>query len=93
VFGVIYVTKKRTRFDLVQLVSLAENGIIDFDHMERWDQFKKEGSDEDVIFWNKLKDRVRMDESGALNLDPPLSLSEKLWAKMIARRVEERGLC
>jgi hypothetical protein len=62
------VTKKRTRSDLVLLISSAEKGVIDLDHMKRWNQFKKEWSEEDVFFWNRLKDRMVKDESGVLKL-------------------------
>jgi hypothetical protein len=87
------VTKKRTRSDLVWLISSAEKGVIDLDHMKRWKQFKKEWSEEDVFFWNRLKDRMVKDESGVLKFDPPLSLGEKIQAKMFAKRAEERDLC
>ena len=84
---------KRTRTDLVQLISLAEKGVIDFDHVERWNRFKKEWSEEDIIFWNKLKNRMTKDESGVLRLDPPLSIDEKMQAKIFVQRAEERYLC
>ena len=84
---------KRTRTDLIQLISLAENGVIDFDHVERWNRFKKEWSEEDIIFWNKLKNRMTKDESGVLRLDPPLSIDEKMQAKIFVQRAEERYLC
>ena len=86
-------TKKRTRSDLVWLISSAEKGVIDLDHVKRWNQFKKEWSEEDVFFWNRLKDRMVMDDSGVLKFDPPLSLGEKVQAKTFAKRAEERDLC
>ena len=86
-------TKKRTRSDLVLLISSAEKGVIDRDHVKRWNQFKKEWSEEDAFFWNRLKDRMVMDDSGVLKFDPPLSLGEKVQAKTFAKRAEERDLC
>jgi hypothetical protein len=84
---------KRNRTDLIQLISLAEKGVIDFDHVERWNRFKKEWSEEDIIFWNKLKNRMTKDESGVLRLDSPLSIDEKMQAKIFVQRAEERYLC
>jgi hypothetical protein len=33
------------------------------------------------------------DESGVLKFDPPLSLGEKVQAKIFAKRAEEKNLC
>jgi hypothetical protein len=72
---------------------LAEKGIIDFDYIRQLEQFKKEWSEDDNIFWRNLKDRVTKDSFGTLKLDPPLSSSEKSRAKILVQRMERRGLC
>lgn len=61
--------------------------------MERWEQFKKEWAEADLVVWNKLKEKMKIDGSGTLKLSPPLSSSEKEWAKKFVQRAEERGLC
>ncbi len=85
--------KEKIRPDLRELISKAQNGIIDLDHYRRWNQFKNEWSEEDTIFWNKLKNSMIEDESGTKKLDPLPSADEKAWARKFVRRAEERGLC
>lgn len=85
--------KGKNGSDLRELIFLAEKGIIDPDHYKKWNQFKNEWSPEDKIFWNRLNNKMRRDESGTLKLDPPPSADEKAWAKRFVRRAEEKGLC
>jgi hypothetical protein len=86
-------TNKRARPDLEKMISLGRKGIVDHDHMKRWGEFKKEWAEADLIIWNKLKERMATGDSGALELRPPLSPSEKEWAKKIIMQAEERNLC
>lgn len=85
--------KKQDRPDLEKMMSLGRRGIIYLDHMERWEQFKKEWAEEDFVIWDKLKEKMKVDESGTLKLSPPLSLGEKKWAKKFIQRAEDKGLC
>jgi hypothetical protein len=85
--------KKQDRPDLEKMISLGRRGITYPDHMNRWEQFKKEWAEEDFVIWDKLKEKMKMDESGKLELSPPLSSSEKEWAKNFIQRAEEKGLC
>jgi hypothetical protein len=85
--------KKQDRPDLEKMISLGRRGIIYPDHMKRWEQFKKEWAEEDFVIWDKLKEKMKMDDSGKLELSPPLSSSEKEWAKNFIQRAEEKGLC
>ena len=88
-----YMTKKQGRPDLEKIISLGRKGIIDTDHMERWEEFKKSWTKADLAIWNKLKDRMTVVDSGTLELSPPLSASEKEWAKKLILRAEKRNLC
>jgi len=86
-------TNKRARPDLEKMISLGRKGIIDPDYMRRWEEFKKEWVEADLAIWNKLKERMIVGDSGALELSPTLSPSEKEWAKKVVMRAEERNLC
>lgn len=86
-------TKKQVRPDLEKMLSLGRRGIIYPDHMVRWEQFKKEWAEEDLVIWDKLKEKMKVDDSGTMKLSPPLSSSEKEWAKNFIQRAEEKGLC
>jgi len=86
-------TNKRARPDLEKMISLGRKGIIDPDYMKRWGEFKKEWAEADLAIWSKLKERMTFGDSGALELSPPLSPSEKEWAKKIIMRAEERNIC
>lgn len=86
-------TKKQARPDLERMISLGRKGIIDPDHMVRWEQFKKEWVEADLLIWEGLKKRIKEDGSGTLKLSPPLSPSEMKWAKEFIQRAEERRLC
>jgi hypothetical protein len=86
-------TKKQDRPDLEKMIFLGRKGIIYPDHMVRWEQFKKELAELDLAFWDELKEKIKVDDSGTLKLNPPLSLSEKKWVKKFIQRAKERGLC
>lgn len=86
-------TNKRARPDLEKMISLGRKGIIDPDHMKMWGEFKNVWAEADLAIWNKLKERMTLGDSGALELSPPLSSSEKEWAKKFIMRAEESGLC
>lgn len=86
-------TKKQARPDLEKMISLGRRGIIYPAHMERWKQFKKEWAEADLVIWDELKKKIKIDDSGTLGLSPPLSSSEKEWTKKFIQRAEERGLC
>ena len=86
-------TNKRARPDLEKMISLGRKGIIDPDYMKKWGEFKKEWAEADLAIWNKLKDRMTVVDSGTLELSPPLSASEKEWAKKLILRAEKRNLC
>ncbi len=85
--------KRKNGPDLKRLISLTEKGIIDDNHYQKWNQFKNKWSQEDILFWNELKKRMRKDDAGNLKLEPPPSAEEKAWAKGFVRRAEEEGLC
>ncbi|MGB5100977.1 MAG: hypothetical protein WBN94_10330 [Methanothrix sp.] len=86
-------TTKQVRPDLEKMISLGRRGIIYPDHMERWEQFKKEWSEEDFVFWDQLMEKMKVDDAGTLKLSSPLSSSEKKWSKNFIHRAEEKGLC
>jgi hypothetical protein len=88
-----HMTKKQGRPDMEKIISLGRKGIIDPDHMERWEEFKKGWTKADLAIWNKLKERMIIVDSGTLELSQPLSASEKKWAKKLILRAEERNLC
>ena len=50
--------KKQDRPDLEKMISLGRRGIIYPDHMNRWEQFKKEWAEEDFVIWDKLKEKM-----------------------------------
>lgn len=85
--------KVLTHPDLREIISGAEAGIIDPEHEKLWRRFKQDWSEEDKVFWSKLKDKMAKDESGLMRLNPPASADEMAWAKRFIKRAEEVGLC
>ena len=81
------------RITIDEIISDAEKGEYHWDIFDRWQEFKKEWSQEDRDIWDNLMRKVRKDVDGARTLDPPLTSKEKAWAMDLVRRAMERGLC
>lgn len=70
----------------------AEKGIFYWGYYNKWQEFKKELSQEDRIKWDELTDRVHRKENGQRFLEPPLTHEEQAWARDIMRKAKEWGL-
>ncbi len=74
-----------------KVISDAEKGILHWDYYERWQEFKKEWSEEDKRRWNEITGRMHKNRNGKMFLDPPLTDNEKVWAMDIMRKAMEWG--
>lgn len=81
------------RMSLEQIIAAAERGLVDIDYLSEWENFKKGWSLEDRVYWNELLKRVDRDVYGKFRLRSPLSFEETVWAEIMVRRAEGRGLC
>jgi hypothetical protein len=82
-----------TGIAIPEIISDAEKGEYHWDIFDRWQEFKKEWSQEDRETWDSLMKKVRKNADGERVLDPPLTSEEKVWAMDLARRAMEWGIC
>ncbi len=88
---VVHVSQKK-RTDLEKIIRLGSEGIIDINHFERWQQFKKQWSEDDKVRWQILLNRMKKKSDGTAEFKPPLSQSEKQWVRDLIRRAEALDL-
>lgn len=81
-----------TETELNRIISDAKHGIIDLDQRQKWEEFKREWSEEDHCIWNGLLGRLTIGSDGKLHLCSPLSDDEKAWARNLVERAEQKGL-
>jgi hypothetical protein len=73
--------------DLKDVLRMKSTGI-DTDHFNKWQRFKKGWSAVDRAQWLSLLKRLRKMPDGAVELYPPLSDEEKLWARSLLERAD-----
>jgi hypothetical protein len=84
---------QKKRSDLLEVIHLAEAGYIDADYIEQWKRFKEHLTLGDKAKWQILIDQVNKKPDGTVELFPPLSDEEKIWAKGIIMMAERLNLC
>jgi hypothetical protein len=73
--------------DLKDVLRMKSTGI-DTDHFNRLHRFKKGWSAIDRAHWQSLLKRLRKRPDGAVELYPPLSDEEKLWARSLLEKAD-----
>ena len=84
---------QKIRTDLEEILRLGTVGIINMEHFEQWQRFKKQWSVYDKTRWLILLSRIHKKPDGTAELKPPLSNMEKQWAKDLVRKAKDLDLC
>lgn len=79
---------RNDRPDQLRVIQSGTDICIDIEHFERWQKFKRQWSRQDKANWEAIMDRLHVTSFGTLELIPPLSAKEKLWADKLIRKAE-----
>jgi hypothetical protein len=88
-----FLMSQKIQTDLEEIIRLGAIGIINKEHFERWQLFKKQWSVDDRTRWHLLFSRIHKRPDGTAEITPPLSDMEKQWAKDLVQRAEALDLC